>query len=590
MAELSNLHVKITGDSTSAVLASSRLVNALSGMDKQVENVAGSLKTLGPAMDISTRAMLPQFNRFNREIRTSRFHTANLAAQFNDIGVMMASGQSPFILAVQQGTQITQVLQSMGGTARQQFAALAAAFKAMISPTALVTIGLIAGAAALVQWARSAYEAKNGVTDFTKNIEYLEGLIKDIEGNLELHRMSIDKLIATYGSGVPVLRQFNAALLELQIDQAKSRMEEMAIGINSIAEAFAAWPEDFAQDLNLSALGKIEGTFGLIGDEAQRVANLFREFTDADDFEEQSRILIEIYDTLRSYEVPLEKIPSELKRAIEETGTLNRLVARLGVLLSEAAAASGQIGVTEGDPRALVGHPLLPNPEDAGLTKPDRGGGGSRTDPFVADFERLQDHLKSQVQLELDTYNERQALLEEALQRRLITQQEFQQMEAELAKLHQEKMAQLDVWRYGSTLAKTEAFLGDMAGALAAGGEKMLRISKTFAAAEAFVSALRGAAKALELPFPANMAAYAKVLATGMGLVQAIRGVSAGGGNSAPGAASGGGAAASAGNPTYLSFTFTDDFANPESVGRFIVEKMNEAIRNGATIEGLRVS
>ena len=39
---------------------------------------------------------------------------ANLTAQFNDISVMMAAGQNPMQLAIQQGTQITQVFGNRG--------------------------------------------------------------------------------------------------------------------------------------------------------------------------------------------------------------------------------------------------------------------------------------------------------------------------------------------------------------------------------------------------------------------------------------------------------------------------------------------
>lgn len=78
------------------------------------------------------------------------FQTANLAAQFNDIGVMLASGQSPLLLALQQGTQISQVLGPMG--AQQAVKSLGAAFVSLFNPISLVTIGTIAAGAALFQY------------------------------------------------------------------------------------------------------------------------------------------------------------------------------------------------------------------------------------------------------------------------------------------------------------------------------------------------------------------------------------------------------------------------------------------------------
>lgn len=81
---------------------------------------------------------------------------ANLAAQFNDIGQMLAAGQSPLMLAMQQGTQIAQVLGPMGAAGAVR--ALGAAIAAVFSPINLLTIGAIAAGAALAQWLGRALE------------------------------------------------------------------------------------------------------------------------------------------------------------------------------------------------------------------------------------------------------------------------------------------------------------------------------------------------------------------------------------------------------------------------------------------------
>ena len=59
----------------------------------------------------------------------------------------------------------------------------------------------------------------------------------------------------------------------------------------------------------------------------------------------------------------------------------------------------------------------------------------------------------------------------------------------------------------------------------------MLRAQKIFGAASALVDTYIGSAKALTLPFPANFAAAAAIMAKGLGLVAAIKsGSSTGGG------------------------------------------------------------
>lgn len=79
------------------------------------------------------------------------FQTSNIAAQFQDIAVTSAMGMSPLQIALQQGTQLSAVFNQMG-SGRQVLAGLGAAFASIVNPISLVTIGLIAGGAAAIQY------------------------------------------------------------------------------------------------------------------------------------------------------------------------------------------------------------------------------------------------------------------------------------------------------------------------------------------------------------------------------------------------------------------------------------------------------
>lgn len=87
------------------------------------------------------------------------FQTANLAAQFQDIGVTTAMGMSPLQIALQQGTQLSAVLNTM----ERPVQGLAAAFMSVINPVSLVTIGVIAAGTALAQYFMSADEELNSL-------------------------------------------------------------------------------------------------------------------------------------------------------------------------------------------------------------------------------------------------------------------------------------------------------------------------------------------------------------------------------------------------------------------------------------------
>ncbi|WFU88991.1 phage tail length tape measure family protein [Rhizobium sp. CC1099] len=82
------------------------------------------------------------------------FQTANIAAQFQDIAVTSAMGMNPLQIALQQGTQLSSVISTLG-TGKGVVAGLAAAFGSLISPVSLVTIALVAGGAAAIQYFQS---------------------------------------------------------------------------------------------------------------------------------------------------------------------------------------------------------------------------------------------------------------------------------------------------------------------------------------------------------------------------------------------------------------------------------------------------
>lgn len=83
--------------------------------------------------------------------RLNAFQTANISAQFQDIGVTAAMGMNPLQIALQQGTQLSSVL----ATAEKPLQSLLMGFSALLSPVSLVTIGIVGLGAAAIQLAMS---------------------------------------------------------------------------------------------------------------------------------------------------------------------------------------------------------------------------------------------------------------------------------------------------------------------------------------------------------------------------------------------------------------------------------------------------
>ncbi|RVP32281.1 phage tail tape measure protein [Sinorhizobium meliloti] len=99
------------------------------------------------------------------------FNSANAAFQFQDIAVTAAMGMNPLMIGLQQGTQLASVLGSM----ERPVSGLASAFASLISPVSLITIGLTAGTAALVQYFMTA---ESGTDKTSKLFEEQNDLIR----------------------------------------------------------------------------------------------------------------------------------------------------------------------------------------------------------------------------------------------------------------------------------------------------------------------------------------------------------------------------------------------------------------------------
>ena len=141
---------------------------------------------------------------------TGAWVTGNLAAQGNDIMMMAMAGQSPLMLALQQGTQVSQVLNGLEkGTSITR--TLAAGLMSMINPVSLVTMGLIALGAVGVQ-------ALGGLIPKTKSLTDAMG---DLEVSASRYGKVIEQLRAAdfssvFGSAAGEARELLTQMADLE--------------------------------------------------------------------------------------------------------------------------------------------------------------------------------------------------------------------------------------------------------------------------------------------------------------------------------------------------------------------------------------
>jgi len=146
------------------VMAYQRQIQALPTSQGQanahVEAYRRNLAALPPAMDKAAASA-----------GNLQANTGNIAAQFQDIGVTAAMGMNPLIIGLQQGTQLSAVFAQSGGTMRD---VLVGAFRQIASAQALLTIGLVALIAVVVQLAMAWFNSSTEAERLTKSIESIK--------------------------------------------------------------------------------------------------------------------------------------------------------------------------------------------------------------------------------------------------------------------------------------------------------------------------------------------------------------------------------------------------------------------------------
>jgi hypothetical protein len=139
----------------------------------------GATQYRGPALAVNNG---PQAPGTPNDQMPNRFNTANIAAQFQDIGVTAAMGMNPMIIALQQGTQLAAIMNSM----QKPMQGLAIAFKQIFNATSLWTIGIVAAVAALLQFVNWTSVAKTSLNLLADGIQLLLPYLAAIAAGLML--------------------------------------------------------------------------------------------------------------------------------------------------------------------------------------------------------------------------------------------------------------------------------------------------------------------------------------------------------------------------------------------------------------------
>ena len=212
-------------------------------------------------VDTGVAAATGQMSRFTGVASGMSAQTGNIAAQVQDIGVQLAGGQSPFLIALQQGTQLTGVFTQMGGGIRTVGPALAAAFSSLLNPLSLATIGVIAFGGAIFQWFTGSQEK-------AKSLEEAIGEVSTAVGDLQRITDLLD------GTDLTGIREQFGGLTE-DVVQLLSLQRELALmdAMRGISDAISAARESMDGWIT-SGLDGIRAAFDTTYDRAREIQML----------------------------------------------------------------------------------------------------------------------------------------------------------------------------------------------------------------------------------------------------------------------------------------------------------------------------
>lgn len=144
---------------------------------------ASALETLKARFDQAATGA----DGFDANGRMAQQQMRNLAFQFQDIGTMLASGQSPFILLAQQLPQVTMY----GGQLTGVMGALKQTIAGIFSPLGLLTTGFVLAGSAAISYFRDATDEADATADVLRDQENL-----------------IQRVADRWGDAVPALREY----------------------------------------------------------------------------------------------------------------------------------------------------------------------------------------------------------------------------------------------------------------------------------------------------------------------------------------------------------------------------------------------
>lgn len=286
-----------------------------------------------------------QAQRFNAMAGDMSAYTGNIAAQFQDIGVQLAGGQSPFLIALQQGSQLNGVFAQMGGGVKGVLAGLGGAVTQLVSPLSLVTLGAIAAGGALVQWFMASKTEALSLKDALSGLEEAVSRVDAVTRTYTAE--GLQELVDKYGEVDTAIINLTERQRQYAQDRAMAAARDAVVALSS---------EYNALSINLEAVGEaargpqiqigaIASQLGLSRDQAVALIQAMQDASRAEGFDAQAEALARIAEIMQQ----------STQSGSELTGALIEAEASIRRLAQAVPAANWLSGMID-QARTLAGN------------------------------------------------------------------------------------------------------------------------------------------------------------------------------------------------------------------------------------------
>jgi hypothetical protein len=457
----------------------------------------------------------------------------------------------------------------------------------LLNPINLVTIGVIAGGAALVDYFTAGEEKARSFEDTLADLSDATQAVRDVTWQ------STDSMIAKYGQltesimgAIAAQQQFALEGQMMAADAAVLKLQEMTdesvASIVNLQNQIAVLQQqpivddsrilDLTESMNVLATG-----MGLTVSEAVSLNTALQDYSGAQGLSEKAaaatavRIALEgtslaggeMARSINQSELALYEAVAAARKLWGETviaegkarllaaaapdgswmnGALNGINAVIRGLNAANIAAARLSGTGFSADGSGAVRPRQ-RPMDLGDYRTESeikgGGGGGAKDPYQDNLDRLVTSLMSEREAVEKWHADNEVLLNDKRAKEILGVTAHKEAMLDLERQYQEKISKIKDDSDMYNLQSTSQFFGDLNSLAGGGYDGLMRAQKSFAAASALVNTYLAASQALADPKLSTFAkfiAVAKVVAAGMGLVNAIKG-----GSKSSGGGSGGG-------------------------------------------------